>query len=179
MTMQQRTLVSVAVAALLSVTSCAAPPPQPDAEAKAAVQALIERAIDRRNHQVVSGFSSAKEDIGKDFVPEAVERIELEYQKLHQRRDSISPYGVLLTDSGSEMTIKKFTITDAGANVEISEQTQLEHGPVNGVQGPSEGYAYDQKVELSKSGEGWKIVSVSPLNPGKPYPTTVVDPDTL
>ena len=108
-----------------------------------------------------------------------VERIELEYGQLHQRRDAIAPHGVLLTDSGSEIIIKKFTITNTGANVDISEQTQLEHGPVNGVQGPSEGYVYDQKVELAKSGEGWKIVSVSPLNPGKPYPTTVVDPDTL
>jgi len=178
MTMQQR-ITMAAVVALLAVTSCAAPAPQPDAEAKAAAQALIERAIDRRNHQVVSGFSSAKEDIGKDFVPDAVERIELEYGQLHQRRDAIAPHGVLLTDSGSEITIKKFTITHASANIEISEQTQLEHGPVNGVQGPSEGYVYDQKVELAKSGEGWKIVSISPLRPGKPYPTTIVDPDTL
>ncbi|WP_458108866.1 hypothetical protein M1D51_05585 [Arthrobacter sp. R3-55] len=179
MTRQQRTLVSVAVAALLSVTSCAAPAPQPDAEAKAAVQTLIERAIDRRNHQVVPGFSSTQEEISQDFVPDAVERIELEYGQLHERRDAIAPHGVLLTDSGSEITVKNFTITDAGANVEISEQTQLEHGPVNGVQGPSEGYVYDQKVELAKSGEGWKIVSISPLRPGKPYPTTIVDPDTL
>ncbi|MEJ1112928.1 hypothetical protein WBN73_01375 [Paenarthrobacter sp. CCNWLY172] len=169
MTRQQR-ITMVAVVALLAVTSCAAPAPQPDAEAKAAVQALIERAIDRRNHQVVTGFSSTKEEISQDFVPDAVERIELEYGQLHQRRDAIAPHGVLLTDSGSEITIKKFTITDAGANIEISEQTQLEHGPVNGVQGPGEGYVYDQKVELAKSGEGWKIVQYLPSQAGQALP---------
>ncbi|WP_143054026.1 hypothetical protein [Arthrobacter sp. yr096] len=179
MTRQQRMLVSVAVAALLAVTSCAAPAPQPDAEAKGAVQSLIERAIDRRNHQVVTGFSSTKDEISMDFVPAAIEGIELEYRKLHQRRDAIAPYGVLLTDTGSEITIKKFTITQTGAKVEISEQTQLEHGPVNGVQGPGEGYVYDQTVELERTGDAWKISSIAPENPGKPYPTTVVDPDTI
>lgn len=179
MIVQQKLFVSATVVALLAVSSCTAPPPQPDAEAKAAIQTLIERAIDRRNHQVVSGFSSGREEISQDFVPEAVEGTELEYEKLRQRRDSMAPHGVVLTDTGSEITLKELTATKSGATVEVSEQTHLEHSPVSGVQGPDEGYVYGQKVELARTEQGWKIISIAPLNPIKPFPTTVIDPATL
>ena len=179
MIMQQRAMVSAAVVALLALSSCAAPTPELDVEAKADIQTLIERAIDRRNHQMVSGFSSTKEEITQDFVPDAVERTELEYGKLRQRRDALAPHGVFLTASGSEITLKELTVTDSGAAVELSEQTHLEHSPVSGVQGPDEGYVYGQKVDLAKTENGWKIVSIAPLNPIKPFPTTVIDPTTL
>ena len=179
MIMQRRVMVSAAVVALLAVSSCAAPTSQLDAEEKAAIQTLIERAIDRRNHQVVVGFSSTTEEISQDFVSDAVERTELEYGKLRQRRDALAPQNAFLTASASEITLTELTATKSGAKVELSEKTHLEHSPVSGVQGPDEGYVYGQKVDLAKTEDGWKIISIAPLNPVKPFPTTVIDPSTL
>ncbi|MFJ5954582.1 hypothetical protein ACIQC5_01340 [Paenarthrobacter sp. NPDC092416] len=167
------------VLGLLVVSACGNPPSTPDPESSMAIQAVIERAIDRRNHQIVAGFTSTADDISQDFVPESVAETQQEYRDLQLRRERLVVYGVGFTRSSSEIAIKELSISDDSAKAVVSEMTHLSYTPVAGVQGPDEVYVYEQNIDLAKSGTEWKIVSIAPTDPTDPppmLPTTVIDP---
>ncbi|ABM09388.1 hypothetical protein AAur_3085 [Paenarthrobacter aurescens TC1] len=176
MLVSRRVLVTSAAVGLMAVSACGSPSAKPDPESVASIQAVIEQAIDRRNHQIVSGLAPSTDEIDHYFAPSAVAATEQEYLKLRRKAEDLLGHGVAFTDSRSEVTIKELTLVDGGAHAIASELTHLSHAPVAGVTGPDEGYVYEQKFELVRVGSEWRIESAGPTNPEAMPPTTVVDP---
>lgn len=154
----------------------ASPAGKPDTES-AAIQRVIARAIDRRNHQVVKGNPPAQTDeIGQDIAADAVASTEQEYSKLHTRRDELETYGVLFTGSQSEIAVKDLSVTGAQASAVVTETTHLSYAPQNGTPSPDQIYVYEQKFDLVKTGAAWKITGTRPTKPSPLAPTTVIGP---
>ncbi|MCX2750511.1 hypothetical protein OOZ51_22305 [Arthrobacter sp. MI7-26] len=152
------------------------PAGKPDTES-AAIQRVIARVIDRRNHQLVRGNAPAKADeIGQDIAADAVASTEQEYSKLHTRRDELVTYGVVFTGSQSEVEVNDLTVTDAQASAVVTETTHLSYAPQNGMASPDQIYVYEQKFELVKTGAAWKVAGTQPTKPSPQSPTTVIGP---
>jgi hypothetical protein len=149
---------------------------KPDTE-PAAIQRVIARAIDRRNHQVVKGNPPAQADeIGQDIAADAVSSTEQEYSKLHTRRDELVTYGVAFTGSQSEIAVNDLSVTGAQASAVVTETTHLSYAPQNGTPSPDQIYVYEQRFDLVKTGAAWKITGTRPTKPSPLSPTTVIGP---
>lgn len=149
---------------------------KPDTES-AAIQRVIERAIDRRNHQVVKGNPPAQADeIGQDIAADAVASTEQDYSKLHTRRDGLETYGVVFTGSQSEIAVKDLSVIGGQASAVVTETTHLSYAPQNGTPSPDQIYVYEQKFDLVKTGAAWKITATRPTKPSPLAPTTVIGP---
>ncbi|WAH98844.1 amidase domain-containing protein [Arthrobacter sp. MMS18-M83] len=154
----------------------ASPAGKPGTES-AAIQRVIERAIDRRNHQVVKGNPPAQADeIGQDIAADAVASTEQDYSKLHTRRDELETYGVAFIGSQSEIAVKDLSVTGAQASAVVTETTHLSYAPQNGTPSPDQIYVYEQKFDLVKTGAAWKIAGTRPTKPSPLLPTTVIGP---
>lgn len=154
----------------------ASPAGKPDTES-AAIQRVIARVIDRRNHQVVKGNPPAQTDeIGQDIAADAVASTEQEYSKLHTRRDELETYGVAFTGSQSEIAVKDLSVTGAQASAVVTETTHLSYAPQNGTPSPDQIYVYEQKFDLVKTGPAWTITGTRPTKPSPLSPTTVIGP---
>ncbi|MHC6219836.1 hypothetical protein [Arthrobacter sp. MMS24-S77] len=152
------------------------PAGKPDTES-AAIQRLIARAIDRRNHQVVKENPPAQADeIGQDFAADAVASTEEEYSKLRTRRDGLVAYGVVFTGSQSEIAVKDLSVTGAQAWAVVTETTHLSYASQNETPSPDQIYVYEQRFDLVKTGAAWKITGTRPTKPSHLLPTTVIGP---
>lgn len=149
----------------------------PDKDATTRIQRVVERAIDRRNHQVIKGNKGpAKADIVQDTSPEAVGTVEQDYTKLRQRRDELATYGVVFAGSSSEVVVKNLIVNGEKATAVVEEKTRLSYEARDSVPSPDQIYIYEQSFDLVKTGMTWKITGTKPARSSPMAPTTVIDP---
>ncbi|MFS2090677.1 hypothetical protein [Paenarthrobacter nicotinovorans] len=172
--MKRGVLAATVVVAAFTVSGCV-PDINANPESSSAIQQVIERAIDRRNQQLMAGVESSVDEISQDFVQDSVAGIAQDYELLHQRRERLASHAFGYTGIRSGITMKELTVSRDRAEALVSEKTQISYPPVGGVQGPEEGYVYEQKVTLEKVGTQWKIITQGPASPEGLLPSTVID----
>lgn len=142
-----------------------------------AIRNVVTRAIDYRNHRIVSGTAPATmENVDEYFTPDAAPAVLRDFALLENLPKKLVPFGVVHTASRSDIAFQDIVAGNGKATARVKEQTTLGLAPINGIQGPDEGYVYEQLFELSQSGGVWKISGTRPVNPLGLGPPTVIDP---
>jgi hypothetical protein len=142
-----------------------------------AIRNVVTRAIDYRNHRIVSGTAPATmENVDEYFTPDAAPAVLQDFALLEGRQEQLVPFAVVHTASRSDIAFQDIVAGNGKATARVKEQTTLGLAPINGIQGPDEGYVYEQLFELSQSGGVWKISGTRPVNPLGLGPPTVIDP---